>query len=357
MVNKVSDGNTFSAHNAYQQEINDSVKWLRLAVAEIKSLSIPASPENYSIWYEYFSERKPDLKQAMDFRLSKKLPFTPEIYRELYAQYFVDGPEQQLGEIRIAIRKLIDRLMSELSELDKGVDDYSNVLSESVTELANDPDVSSLHVIVQKLISETRQCRESNHSAMAKMATLNKEVDSLRQSLQVMSEEVFEDALTGIANRRGFNKEIAVVIDTCLTENIPAALLLLDIDHFKKVNDEHGHLVGDRVLRFVAETIKRSVKGSDYVARYGGEEFAVILPATDLKGAITVAQQVLKSVSKTKLSVKKGGECIGHVTLSGGLSAIHRKDSVETLIERTDKALYQAKSSGRNSVFTDQSDN
>jgi len=353
VVNKVPGDKTSSAHNAYQKEINDSVKWLRLAVAKIKSLMIPASPENYSIWYEYFSERKPDLKQSMDYRLSKNLPFTPDTYRELYSQYFVDGPEQQLGEIRIAIRKLIERLMSELSELDTNVDEYSSVLSESAIELANDPDVSSLHVIVQKLISETRQCRESNHSAMKKMETLNEEVDSLRQSLQVMSEEVFEDALTGVTNRRGFNKEIAIAIDTCQSENIPVALLLLDIDHFKKVNDEHGHLVGDRVLRFVAESIKRSVKGSDTVARYGGEEFAVILPATDLKGAKIVAQQVLMSVSKTKLSVKKGGKCIGHVTLSGGLSAIHRKDTVEKLIERADKALYQAKSSGRNSVFVD----
>ena len=132
---------------------------------------------------------------------------------------------------------------------------------------------------------------------------------------------------------------------------------MLDLDHFKKVNDTYGHPMGDRVIKSLALFLKQRLRKTDHIGRYGGEEFAVILPATDLKGAITVAQQVLKSVSKTKLSVKKGGECIGHVTLSGGLSAIHRKDSVETLIERTDKAWYQANSPGRNSGFTDQSDN
>ncbi len=354
MVNKVPKGKTSQVQDSKQDELRDSVKWLRLAVGKIQSLAIPASPENYSIWYEYFSGRKPDLKQAMDFRLAKKLPFTPQIYRELYATYFGDGPEQQLAEIRRAIRSLISRLSSEISNLNEGMDSFSGVLSDCETLLESDPEVSALGEMIQNLLSETRQCRSKNHSTLAKVALLNKEIDTLKDSLQHMSEEVFEDALTGVANRRGFNIEIATAFEAYQSEQTPASLLLLDIDYFKKVNDDYGHLVGDRVLRFVAETIKRSVKGSDYVARYGGEEFAVIFPATNLVGALTASRQVLASVSGKKLTVSKGGKSIGSVTLSGGLAELKINDTLESIVERADKALYRAKSAGRNSIVTDE---
>ena len=128
---------------------------------------------------------------------------------------------------------------------------------------------------------------------------------------------------------------------------------MLDIDLFKRVNDEHGHIVGDRVLRFVAETLKRSIKGSDYVARYGGEEFALILPNTDIKGGSAVAEQVQVNVAKTKLTIKKGGAPIENVTISGGLSTLQADDTSESLLQRADKHLYEAKNAGRNMVRSD----
>ena len=125
---------------------------------------------------------------------------------------------------------------------------------------------------------------------------------------------------------------------------------MLDIDRFKLVNDQHGHLVGDRVLRFVAQMIKKSIKGGDFVARFGGEEFAVIFPDTNLEGGLSVANTIIQAVANQKLTLNKQGLKLGKVTLSGGLSLIQEGDTAPSLIDRADKRLYKAKDNGRNCV-------
>jgi diguanylate cyclase len=128
---------------------------------------------------------------------------------------------------------------------------------------------------------------------------------------------------------------------------------MIDIDHFKQFNDTYGHLVGDKVLRFVANIIKNSIKGSDFVARYGGEEFVVVFTGTGIGNAIRAAENVRSAIEKTRFVLKKENQNLGTISVSIGLSEYRADEELETCLERADKALYQAKQTGRNRVITE----
>ena len=126
---------------------------------------------------------------------------------------------------------------------------------------------------------------------------------------------------------------------------VPYVLAVLDIDHFKQINDRHGHLFGDRALCAVADALSRSVRQSDIVARYGGEEFLVVLPNTRLDGGAEIAERIRAQVAAVQFSVP--------ITVSVGIADGTSRDTPEEVFERADQALYRAKNAGRNRVIAD----
>ena len=327
------------------------MEYLRKAVAQIKMLGIPATPVNYSIWYAYFSGKKPELTQAIVDHSEQGFLFTVEFSRSLYEQFFDSGAERQLIEIRDAINLLIKVLSEHLSELDHGLEDYEQVLKSCEARLQQDPDIDTLNQLVGSLVLETMNSREANKKAQQNISLLNNEIEEMKLCLKRLSEEALEDDLTGVANRRAFDRTLEELILEANTSSEPEhCLLLLDIDHFKLVNDKFGHVVGDRVLRFVAQMIKRNIKGGDFVARFGGEEFAVLFPNTNAKGGMSIANEIIQTVANQKLTLNKQALTLGKVTLSGGLSIMRRGDTTLSIVERADNNLYQAKTNGRNII-------
>jgi diguanylate cyclase (GGDEF)-like protein len=157
------------------------------------------------------------------------------------------------------------------------------------------------------------------------------------------------DVLTGVANRRHFIEVFAREFDRAKRYGTPLACVLLDLDHFKQINDRFGHLVGDRVIVAAAEAFGRSLRAHDALARWGGEEFVVLLPQTDLAGAESVAERCRSSLDETVIDTGSGTL---HVTVSVGVAA-HPEPSASSgdeLLRRADEALYRAKKGGRNRV-------
>lgn len=158
------------------------------------------------------------------------------------------------------------------------------------------------------------------------------------------------DGLTGLFNRRYFLEQFEAEFDRSRRHGHPLSFLILDVDHFKKINDQHGHQTGDRVLVEVARALEQAVRKSDLVARYGGEEFVVLLPETAAEGAREVGERCRQDVEKLKLS-EPGAEDLG-VTVSLGLAQYPVNSAgagrVDDLVHQADQALYQAKQSGRN---------
>jgi diguanylate cyclase (GGDEF)-like protein len=156
------------------------------------------------------------------------------------------------------------------------------------------------------------------------------------------------DGLTGLLNRRSFNAQLQARLREAQRYKKPLSLLLLDIDHFKKVNDAHGHPAGDAVLRSVAQLAQRQARETDLVARYGGEEMALVLPETDLAGAQAIAERIRRTVSGARHQTEQGAL---QVTLSIGVATwTAGGQAPEELLEAADKALYRAKQGGRNRV-------
>jgi two-component system cell cycle response regulator len=159
------------------------------------------------------------------------------------------------------------------------------------------------------------------------------------------------DPLTQILNRRALTERITAEMERALRYDSTMALLMIDLDHFKKVNDTYGHLVGDDVLRDVAQLLAETIRGSDIVARYGGEEFLVLLPETDDEGAEKFAERIREAVESHAFS-NATDEPLLRLTASVGVAVFPaaRIESVEDLFARADAALYRAKADGRNRV-------
>jgi len=164
------------------------------------------------------------------------------------------------------------------------------------------------------------------------------------QQVQHLSET---DSLTGLYNRRKFFEELAREVERVSRYESPLSLIMLDIDHFKQVNDKYGHQMGDEVLRTLADVLRANTRKTDMVARYGGEEFIIMLPETPLKGSQGVADRILSEVAKAAVL---GAAMEINFTVSLGLAYFTQGDTVDSLVARTDQALYTAKKNGRNRV-------
>jgi two-component system, cell cycle response regulator len=176
--------------------------------------------------------------------------------------------------------------------------------------------------------------------------------DHLRDNVQNSIEMAITDALTGLHNRRYMESHLATLAEQASSRGKPLALMILDIDYFKAINDSYGHDAGDDVLREFAVRIRKSIRGIDLACRYGGEEFVIVMPETDLHVASLVAERLRRSIAGETFSINKGARRI-EVTISIGLTTLERKgEAVADVLKRADTALYRAKHDGRNRVVS-----
>ncbi len=174
--------------------------------------------------------------------------------------------------------------------------------------------------------------------------------EALRSNYQKSISMAVTDGLTGLYNRHYLDTHLTNMVQQALNNNKPLALMIMDMDHFKQVNDNYGHDAGDMVLKQLSGIIVNTVRSSDLAARFGGEEFVVLMPETDAQAAITTAGRVREQVEAAAFRINNKGETI-HKTISIGVACLRiTGDSVQDLMKRADSMLYEAKNGGRNQV-------
>ena len=182
---------------------------------------------------------------------------------------------------------------------------------------------------------------------------MEKESIEIRERLQEEHRRATTDALTGLPNREAFDERYAMEFERWRRYGKPATLVVGDVDKFKQINDNYGHLSGDKVLQIMAKEIVTRIRKTDFVARYGGEEFVLILPETDEDTAFEVIDKTREMIGRLPFHFRE--EKI-QITMSFGIVAFDTVDSPEELFERADQALYRAKNAGRNQVVKWQQD-
>ncbi|RLB91332.1 MAG: GGDEF domain-containing protein, partial [Deltaproteobacteria bacterium] len=213
--------------------------------------------------------------------------------------------------------------------------------------------IEDVSAIAQKIVSETKSMVTSSQNLKIHMDETVSEISTLKEELKGIKQAARTDMLTGLLNRRGFDEAISEAQQNSITHNKAFSIILTDIDHFKKGNDTHGHLIGDNVLKMLSRLLNEQIKGKDIAARFGGEEFILVLPDTSLKGAFILAEQIRKSLQTMKWIARNSGKPIGTVTVSLGVAQYKPDETIESLIQRADNALYFAKENGRNRTVTE----
>ena len=338
--------------NLFDTQLDESVSLLKQVLPLMSEHRIPTVPPNYAIWYDYVANRNLELRQEIQQHMDRGNDFSPEICRSLYERYYLDDMRAEVDGLQNAVRETVESVIVELGGLDEGISHYSSVLENCTHLLAGEPTQEDLKQLVVDLARETMNTKEKANEVESSLQSMAGELHELRAQVNALSRDSRTDALTGIANRRAFDKAIVKLTGEAREQETPLCLVFADVDHFKAFNDTHGHLVGDLVLRFVAQEMQQCVKGRDTLARYGGEEFALLLPATPLKGAAMLAESI-RAIVEAQTVTDESGEELESVTISLGISQYVPGEDTASFIERADSCLYKSKEDGRNRVTTE----
>lgn len=324
------------------------------AIAKIKTNDLAAFPPNYEIWFSYAAGFNPALNKRINEILRSGETIDQHMLEIIREEFFGGGSfEERVDEVGGKLSGKVSEILELITEAAGLTDDYSDGLQDASKDLSGTSDKAKIKGIVKKLIAMTDEVGKSNRAMSGKLVDSEHEISSLKEALECVRYEAMTDQLTGIGNRKRFDRSMDEAMVTAKATGEPFSLLVCDIDHFKKFNDTHGHQTGDQVLRLVGSTIKSTMSPGAIACRYGGEEFCVILPTTRTAAAKEIASAIRQAVMGKELVKRTTGESLGRVTISIGVAELHPSDSVSSLVERSDKCLYAAKHAGRNCVVTE----
>ena len=331
-------------------------EYLRLVLPLMSLHKVPVVPLNYAVWYEYVSGGNPALKHSIDHLLEAGEPVDEKATLQLYKELVDPADQTRVETAHRTVKTLLETLASSLNAADTEVSRYEESLQQCASQLGDDTTSDDLRGVVGNLIESTPQMNEGSAALHQHLEDSRKEAETLREELDKVRIEAQTDPMTGLANRKGFENRLKVLEGGDDFQSQSHCLLIGDIDKFKSVNDNYGHIFGDKIIKVVATAFANLTKGKDLAARFGGEEFIILLPDTDLMGAAAVGESIRKAIENGRVYNPKTGEEIDRVTISIGVTELIHGEPLEDTIARADAALYRAKESGRNRVEINHAD-
>jgi len=319
------------------------------AVAEQR---VPPTPQNFHVWFRYALGMPVELKRTIDILIANKRKFDAATNRDLYLNYVGSKGTDDAVTHQVS-QQLHSVLASAQDFLNAAIADNRTQI-EAINEVADRSEAGvDPRLLVKTLMSELGKAATRAAKLEAQFVEKSRELDVIRESLSQSEARARTDALTGLPNRHALEEFFRAAQTEAMEQGQPLSALLIDIDHFKRFNDNFGHGVGDQVLRLVAKVLRDGVRENDLAARFGGEELIAILPGADLTVCTAVAERIRREIAAGKITRRSTGEELPGISVSIGVGQFQLGESMEDLIDRCDRALYQAKKRGRNLVVTE----
>lgn len=291
------------------------------------------------------------LMQAAQTRLQGEIEELGDFLRQV-----MDGLEALRVQMQVSHQSRCDALRDS-EALSRSVGDHMRGIHDSV-ELATDiqhlkvsicAEIETIRHNVEAFVTTARQRHDETEDAVSKLSVQLQELEGetmrLREGIKRERSRAVKDPLTNVSNRLGFEEYMGVEVKRWQRDRDGLILVLIDVDHFKTINDHYGHQAGDKVLKTIVEQFRGQVRQSDFLARYGGEEFVLVLPRATLKDGCQIAEKLRRHIEDCKFHHRSD---VVPVTVSCGVAEFREGDTLEGVFERADRALYVAKSGGRN---------
>lgn len=304
---------------------------------------INACPQNYDLAYRFCIEKDSSLDADMS-----------ELIETGYAQRANDNLQQHnsfesdLAELTLHTQMQLASIEKVVNRTRADANDYGNALegaSDNFAEPAasHDEAIRALCVLTRTMISKTQEVE-------SELRTRSDAISGLMASLQDARKRADTDALTGLSNRRAFERRLGAAVERSKQTGVACTLAICDIDHFKMINDQFGHETGDRVIKLVAENFEQFCSGKGDVFRFGGEEYVILFTGITGGHVFDCIEKARASLECRSLVHRESGTALDNVTFSTGIASLTSIDDPGALLRKADRALYQAKSQGRNCI-------
>lgn len=300
------------------------------------------TPDNYDLAFQFRAAQNVALVNAIRSEIDRQGVLSVDAADRIFAENA--GPMTA-----DALAKMADTMESQMSGLSgiarKSGEDaaaFRSALESTVSDGA--PDAGAVLDLTLAMVTRTR-------AAEAELRKSTRELEGLRAHLAEAQHFADVDPLTELANRRAFKRDLDRAIVECRAKGDPLTLAFCDIDHFKRLNDLHGHETGDRVLRFIAQLMTKHFARSGTVGRFGGEEFVVMFPGVAAESARAQVDKCRAALADLPLYAASTGDRIGAVSFSAGVTGMSEGEGMADLLRRADELLYRGKGEGRNRVI------
>ncbi len=263
--------------------------------------------------------------------------------------------KHSLNEAKTTLKTLVTVFIERIGALTESTGGYSEKIERYAEVLSGTEDIATLNKVLQDILADTRSLHLDMVRSHDELVSARKQVEAaeerikrLETELGEVSELVYQDYLTGTLNRRGMEDAFEREFARAERHGMPVSIALLDVDHFKRLNDTYGHEAGDQALIHLANVVKEILRPTDTVARYGGEEFVIILPDTAADNAVKIMTRLQRELTK-RFFLHDNNRIL--ITFSAGVTQREGQESSDAMIARADGALYRAKQTGRNRVL------
>jgi diguanylate cyclase len=326
----------------YHHSITEAQEYLNEVFSFLEEKELPCNPINYAVIYDFLSKVNKPLVKKLQQVLDSDQRIDPYFLESLYDDFIQKAVPDEDKNIR-ELTSTVGNLKTASDQSKSSIESLEQDISSAKQEQANaSPELLAL------VESATQTIKDNQAKLEACVAQAHEQTLQIQAELEQARQEALTDNLTKIQNRKGLTKFFDETVKTNASNDLAA--VILDIDHFKTFNDTFGHLIGDVILRRLAKVLQTATKQHGQAFRFGGEEFVMVLPQASLDKALALAEKVRSHVEKMRLKHTKTQEVLPPVTISLGVTMCHKDESLETLLNRADEALYEAKNGGRNQV-------